>query len=202
MFGFLNPNLSGCTMRRNPGNYLGEVKIYPDAKRKSFRIQFTKRKKINLKEDEDPRCIVQTFRKNHTSRYTNGKKSYQKNDRSQIVRDFINFKNHTSRSTNWKNRIKKVIVRKSFAMSSTSYRISESQIEVPNLLIKNQNRRKTIAKAYFFFWSLRGRGKLIRDDFFSKARAFPYFIFFFGTSKWGSDMRRARFSEKEFRKSS
>ena len=63
-------------------------------------------------------------------------------------------------------------------MSSTSYRISESQIEVPNFLIKNQNRSKTIAKAYFFFWSLRGRGKLIRDDFFSKTRAFPYFIFF------------------------
>ena len=43
------------------------------------------------KEDEDPRCIVQTFRKNHTSRYTNREKSYQKSDRSQIVRDFINF---------------------------------------------------------------------------------------------------------------
>ena len=73
---------------------------------------------------------------------------------------------------------KKVIVRKSFAMSSTSYRISESQIEVPNFLIKKQNRSKTKAKAYFFFWSLRGRGKLIRDDFFSRTRAFPYFIFF------------------------
>ena len=40
------------------------------------------------------------------------------------------------------NRIKKVIVRKSFAISSTSYRISESQIEVPNLMIKSKTEAK------------------------------------------------------------
>ena len=100
------------------------------------------------------------------------------------------------------NRIKKVIVRKSFAISSTSYRISESQIEVPNLMIKNQNWSKTIAKAYFFFWSLRGPGKLIRDDLCCKTFTLSLLYLFFGTSKWDSEMHRTNIAEKNFRNSS
>ena len=71
-----------------------------------------------------------------------------------------------------------MIVRKSFAMSSTSYRISESQIEVPNFLIKKQNRSKTKAKAYFFFWSLRGRGKSSAMISLVKQEHFPILFFF------------------------
>ena len=46
------------------------------------------------------------------------------------------------------------------------------------------------------FFGASGTGKIVRDDFWSKTNAFSYFIFFFGTSKWGSDMRRAEISEK------
>ena len=44
--------------------------------------------------------------------------------------------------------------------------------------IKNQNRSKTIAKAYFFFWSLRGPGKLSRDNLCTKVIAFPVVFLF------------------------
>ena len=82
-------------------------------------------------------------------------------------------------------------------MSSTSYRISESQIEVPNFLIKKQNRSKTIAKAYFFFWSLRGRGKSSAMISLVKQEHFPI-LFFFRNLK----MRLRHASFKNFHKKS
>ena len=51
---------------------------------------------------------------------------------------------------------------------------------------------KMNANSYFIFRRF-GDGE---NRFWSKTNAFSYFIFFFGTSRWGSDMRRAEMSGK------
>ena len=35
---YKNPDLSGCEMRRNPGNHIREIRIIPDAKSGEIRI--------------------------------------------------------------------------------------------------------------------------------------------------------------------
>ena len=42
IFEYVTTDLSGCVMRRNPGNHLWYVRICPDANSKFVRIQFTK----------------------------------------------------------------------------------------------------------------------------------------------------------------
>ena len=60
-----------------------------------------------------------------------------------------------------------------------------------------QNQRKTL----FLFLVASGTGKMIAKIFRSKNMVFSYFYFFFGTSKWGSEMHRPKSSKKVFQKS-
>ena len=62
---------------------------------------------------------------------------------------------------------------------------------------ENWTKRPKSTQILILFFVASGTGKIVRDDFWSKTNAFSYFIFFFfGTSRWGSDMRRAEISEK------
>ena len=128
------------------------------------RIENTKQirttEKFGKKEDEDPRCIVQTFRKNHTSRYTNREKSYQKSDRSQIVRDFMNFKNHTSRYTNRNKSYQKSdrsqIVR-DFINFISDFGVSNWGSESDDQKVKQKQNH---SKSLFLFLVASGTGKI------------------------------------------
>ena len=72
--------------------------------------------------------------------------------------------------------------------------IWESQIEVPKILKIEQNDQNE-RKFLFYFSSLRGRGK--SSAMISEVKLTHFLILFFsGTSKWGSDMRRAKISRK------
>ena len=72
--------------------------------------------------------------------------------------------------------------------------MSEPHHEVPKIL-KNWKNDQNERKFLFYFSELRGRGK--SSAMISEVKLTHFLIlFFFGVSKWGSDMRRAEISGK------